>query len=86
MGPKNSGKSSAIQNADLDPPILDDFLQRTLSRLQETSETKWSFFKEGVFIEIIPSQEKEALPIALIKLLKKYRHHKPVEGVIPLGL
>jgi len=82
MGPKNSGKSSAIQNADLDPPILDDFLQRTLSRLQETSETKWSFFKEGVFIEIIPSQEKEALPIALIKLLKKYRHHKPVEGVI----
>jgi type VI protein secretion system component VasK len=67
MGPKNSGKSSAIQNADLDLPILDDFLQRTLLKLQETSETKWSFFKQGVFIEIIPSQEKEALPVALIK-------------------
>ena len=85
IGPPASGKSTALRHSGLQFPSLSGSGQG-LQGVGGTRNCDWWFTNEGVLLDTagryVTHEEDQAEWVAFLDLLKKYRTHSPINGVI----
>jgi type VI secretion system protein ImpL len=85
IGPPASGKSTALRHSGLQFPSLSGSGQG-LQGVGGTRNCDWWFTNEGVLLDTagryVTQEEDQAEWVAFLDLLKKYRKHNPINGVI----
>ena len=85
IGPPASGKSTALRHSGLQFPSLSGSGQG-LQGVGGTRNCDWWFTNEGVLLDTagryVTHEEDQAEWTAFLDLLKKYRKHNPINGVI----
>jgi type VI secretion system protein ImpL len=85
IGPPASGKSTALRHSGLQFPSLSGSGQG-LQGVGGTRNCDWWFTNEGVLLDTagryVTHEEDQAEWTAFLDLLKKYRKHSPINGVI----
>ena len=85
IGPPASGKSTALRQSGLQFPSLSGSGQG-LQGVGGTRNCDWWFTNEGVLLDTagryVTHEEDQAEWVAFLDLLKKYRRHNPINGVI----
>jgi type VI secretion system protein ImpL len=85
IGPPASGKSTALRHSGLQFPSLSGSGQG-LQGVGGTRNCDWWFTNEGVLLDTagryVSHEEDQAEWTAFLDLLKKYRKHSPINGVI----
>ena len=85
IGPSASGKTTALKHSGLEFPSLSGSGQ-DLKGVGGTRNCDWWFTNEGVFLDTagryVTHEEDQAEWLAFLDLLKKYRKHSPINGVI----
>jgi type VI secretion system protein ImpL len=87
LGPTQSGKSTLLSKADINLKGIDGLPAMTIT---PTANVNWWLADEAVFVDISGNylrektlpQYKELLFKHFFKLLKKFRAHKPINGLI----
>lgn len=90
IGPPGSGKTTALVNSSLDFPLAEQFGKGAVQGIGGTRNCDWWFTNEAVLIDtagryttqdshkVVDSKAWEAF----LKLLKKYRKRRPINGAI----
>jgi len=85
IGPPASGKSTALRHSGLQFPSLSGSGQG-LQGVGGTRNCDWWFTNEGVLLDTagryVTQEEDQAEWVAFLDLLKKYRRHNSINGVI----
>lgn len=85
IGPPASGKSTALRHSGLQFPSLSGSGQG-LQGVGGTRNCDWWFTNEGVLLDTagryVTQEEDQVEWVAFLDLLKKYRKHNPINGVI----
>ncbi len=85
IGPPASGKSTALRHSGLQFPSLSGSGQG-LQGIGGTRNCDWWFTNEGVLLDTagryVTQEDDQAEWAAFLDLLKKYRKHNPINGVI----
>ena len=85
IGPPASGKSTALRHSGLQFPSLSGSGQG-LQGVGGTRNCDWWFTNEGVLLDTagryVTQEEDQTEWVAFLDLLKKYRKHSPINGVI----
>jgi type VI secretion system protein ImpL len=85
IGPPASGKSTALRHSGLQFPSLSGSGQG-LQGVGGTRNCDWWFTNDGVLLDTagryVTQEEDQAEWTAFLDLLKKYRKHSPINGVI----
>jgi type VI secretion system protein ImpL len=85
IGPPASGKSTALRHSGLQFPALTGSGQG-LQGLGGTRNCDWWFTNGGILLDTagryVTQEEDQAEWLAFLDLLKKYRKHTPINGVI----
>ncbi|WP_132142799.1 type VI secretion system membrane subunit TssM [Luteibacter rhizovicinus] len=90
IGPPGSGKSTLLKNSGLNFPLADRFGKQALRGIGGTRNCDWWFTDEAVFLDtagryITQDSDRQADGAAwteFLKLLRRYRRRRPVNGVI----
>jgi type VI secretion system protein ImpL len=90
IGPPGSGKSTLLQNSGLNFPLSHRFGKEALRGIGGTRNCDWWFTDEAVFLDTAgryTTQDSDRGADAtawgdFLKLLRKYRRRRPVNGVI----
>lgn len=90
IGPPGSGKSTLLQNSGLNFPLSDRFGKEALRGIGGTRNCDWWFTDEAVFLDTAgryTTQDSDrdadaSAWTAFLKLLRKYRKRRPINGVI----